>query len=70
MQELDRLGFEFDEEAAEWRRWFNELAAFQRRAGHCSPAPLADGDTFLLFNWRAPLPNSRGFALLRNPVDL
>ena len=47
------LGFEFDKEAAEWRRWFNELASFQRRAGHCSPVPLADGDTFLLFNWCA-----------------
>ena len=50
-RQLLELGFEFDEEAAEWRRWYNELAALQGAGGDCSPVPLADGDTFLLFNW-------------------
>ena len=44
-------GFEFDAEAAEWLRWFNEIAAVQAAAGHCSPAPLASGADFLLLNW-------------------
>ncbi len=52
-RQLASLGFEFDDEAAEWRRWFNELRAFQGRSGHCNPVPLADGETFLLFNWCA-----------------
>lgn len=26
---LEALGFEFDEEAAEWSRWHNELRSFQ-----------------------------------------
>ena len=50
-RQLASLVFEFDDEAAEWRRWFNELRKFQGRMGHCNPVPLADGETFLLFNW-------------------
>ena len=50
-RQLTSLGFEFDDEAAEWRRWYNELRAFEGRVGHCDPVPLADGETFLLFNW-------------------
>jgi hypothetical protein len=38
---LQALGFEFDGEAAEWERWFNEIAAFSGRHGHCQPHPLA-----------------------------
>jgi hypothetical protein len=29
VEELTDLGFEFDGEAAEWERWYNELSAFE-----------------------------------------
>lgn len=45
------LGFEFDEEHAEWLRWFNEIRAFRKAQGHATPAPLAAGSDFLLINW-------------------
>lgn len=48
---LEAVGFEFDDEAAEWGRWYNELAAFHAAAGHCSPTPLASSSAFLLINW-------------------
>lgn len=40
-EKLLELKFEFDEEIAEWKRWYNELIAFRNIHGHCSPVPLA-----------------------------
>mmetsp|Transcript_4258 Transcript_4258/g.12283 ORF Transcript_4258/g.12283 Transcript_4258/m.12283 type:complete len:346 (+) Transcript_4258:201-1238(+) len=48
---LEDAGFMFDSAEAEWARWYNQLAAFQRVEGHCSVSPLASGDAFLLINW-------------------
>lgn len=48
---LTALGFEFEEEAAEWRRWYNELRNFQAAEGHCGVSPLASSSAFLLINW-------------------
>lgn len=39
--QLEAAGFVFDGEAAEWQRWYNEIAAFKARHGHCEPHPLA-----------------------------
>ena len=52
-QALEAVGFEFDEEQAEWLRWFNQLAEFRETEGHCNPMPLAAGLDFLLLNWCA-----------------
>lgn len=48
---LEGVGFEFKHEQAEWKRWYNELTAFQAVAGHCNPTPLASGDVLFLMNW-------------------
>lgn len=45
------VGFEFDDEQAEWLRWYNEIRAFKEAHGHTTPAPLAAGSDFLLMNW-------------------
>ncbi|PNW71343.1 hypothetical protein CHLRE_16g650350v5 [Chlamydomonas reinhardtii] len=48
---LAALGFEFDADEAEWVRWFNQLTAFRREAGHASPMPLVTGADMYLSNW-------------------
>ncbi|GFH32311.1 uncharacterized protein HaLaN_31509 [Haematococcus lacustris] len=50
-QQLQALGFEWDEDQADWMRWFRELAAFHAASGHSSPAPLAQGVDLYLINW-------------------
>lgn len=52
-ERLHAVGFEFDDERAEWLRWYNELKAFEAVSGHCTPVPLAAGADFLLINWCA-----------------
>jgi hypothetical protein len=42
-ERLQLLGFEFEEEYAEWLRWYNELKVFRDIHGHCNPVPLAAG---------------------------
>ncbi|GBF98592.1 hypothetical protein Rsub_11317 [Raphidocelis subcapitata] len=42
---LQALGFEFDEDEAEWLRWFLDLARFKELRGHASPM------TIYLINW-------------------
>ena len=49
--QLLELGFVFDEENAEWLRWYNEIKKFSEEQGHCNPIPLASGADFLLINW-------------------
>lgn len=51
--EPQAVGFEFNEEEADWRRWYAELKAFKSAAGHCSPNPLATGIDLYLYNWCA-----------------
>ncbi|KAG2441616.1 hypothetical protein HXX76_003236 [Chlamydomonas incerta] len=48
---LAALGFEFDADEAEWVRWYNQLTAFRREAGHASPMPLVTGADMYLSNW-------------------
>lgn len=50
---LEHMGFEFDDERAEWLRWFHELKGYKEANGHCNPVPLAAGSDFLLLNWCA-----------------
>lgn len=52
---LQALGFEFDEAAAEWRRWFREVAA---TAGEGSSPAYGSSEALLLTNWCCL--NSRG----------
>lgn len=49
--QLQDLGFEFDDEKAEWLRWYNEIKSFAGQHGHCNPVSLASGSDFLLNNW-------------------
>jgi len=49
---LQELGFEFEDEAAEWGRWFRELAAAADE--RISPA-FGSSEALLLTNWHAPL---------------
>lgn len=39
-EKLEQIGFEFDEETAEWMRWYNELLHFNETYGHSNPVPL------------------------------
>ena len=48
---LHALAFEFDEAAAEWGRWFAEVAA---AAGEGSSPAYGSSEALLLTNWRAP----------------
>ncbi|KAK9812685.1 hypothetical protein WJX72_001950 [[Myrmecia] bisecta] len=50
-EQLARLDFQFDSEAAEWWRWFKQLQSFRQQHGHCDVTPLAAGADFLLLNW-------------------
>lgn len=45
---LQALGFEFDEAAAEWGRWFRETAA---AAGESSSPAYGSSEALLLTNW-------------------
>ncbi len=45
------MGFEWDDDEAEWVRWYSELAAFKAVHGHCSPWPLSQGVDLRLINW-------------------
>lgn len=40
VEKLEQIGFEFDEETAEWMRWYNELLYFNETYGHSNPVPL------------------------------
>lgn len=40
VEKLEQIGFEFDEETAEWMRWYNELLHFNETYGHANPVPL------------------------------
>ncbi|KAF8056785.1 1-acyl-sn-glycerol-3-phosphate acyltransferase [Scenedesmus sp. PABB004] len=48
---LEELGFEADEDEAEWLVWFLELARFKEAHGHASPLSLSGGADFYLINW-------------------
>ncbi|KAL3149469.1 hypothetical protein ABBQ32_002253 [Trebouxia sp. C0010 RCD-2024] len=48
---LQQLGFELDDEAAEWMRWFNEAKLYRMSQGHSCPGPLTTGSSFVLTNW-------------------
>lgn len=48
---LTGLGFEFDEDEAEWLRWFIDLARFKELHGHASPMQMSTGADFYLINW-------------------
>lgn len=50
---LQALGFEFNEDEADWQRWYSELQAFKADKGHCNPDPLATGVDLCLYNWCA-----------------
>lgn len=50
-EQLKQLGFELDDESAEWLRSFNDVKAYQGRMGHSCPGPLTSGASFLLTNW-------------------
>lgn len=52
---LQALGFEFEDEAAEWGRWFRELAAAADE--RISPA-FGSSEALLLTNWHARSPGS------------
>jgi len=40
---LTTLGFEWDEDEAEWLRWFIDLARFKEVHGHASPMQMSTG---------------------------
>ncbi|KAI8466629.1 MAG: hypothetical protein J3K34DRAFT_433240 [Monoraphidium minutum] len=48
---LEVLGFEWDEDEAEWLRWFIDLARFKELHGHASPMQMSTGADFYLINW-------------------
>ncbi|KAF6251027.1 hypothetical protein COO60DRAFT_692327 [Scenedesmus sp. NREL 46B-D3] len=48
---LRELGFEADEQEAEWLRWFLDLARFREAHGHASPMSLSAGADLYLINW-------------------
>ena len=50
-QQLQELGFELDDESAEWMRWFNEVKVHNQLQGHSCPGPLTTGNSFMLTNW-------------------
>lgn len=50
-QQLQELGFELDDESAEWMRWFNEVKLHNQLQGHSCPGPLTTGTSFMLTNW-------------------
>lgn len=50
-EQMQKLGFELDDEAAEWLKSFNEVKAYQGLMGHSCPGPLTTGASFLLSNW-------------------
>ncbi len=49
--QLQDLGFEPDDEKAEWLRWFNEAKLYKATQGHSCPGPLTSGASFVLTNW-------------------
>jgi len=49
--QLQDLGFELDDEKAEWMRWFNEAKLYRATQGHSCPGPLTSGASFVLTNW-------------------
>jgi len=49
--QLKELGFELDDETAEWMRWFNEAKSYRTAQGHSCPGPLTTGTSFVLTNW-------------------
>lgn len=49
--QLASVGFAFDEEDAEWRRWYTELRQFEGRHGSTVSAPFTANDDFYLTNW-------------------
>lgn len=49
--QLQDLGFELDDEKAEWLRWFNEAKLYKSTQGHSCPGPLTSGASFVLTNW-------------------
>ena len=50
-EQLQKLGFELDDESAEWLRSFHQVEAYQALMGHSCPGPLTSGSSFLLTNW-------------------
>ena len=50
-QQLEDLGFELDDESAEWLRWFNEVKLHRELQGHSWLGPLTTGTAFMLTNW-------------------
>ncbi|DBA70314.1 TPA: hypothetical protein ACH3X2_011737 [Trebouxia sp. C0005] len=49
--QLQDLGFELDDEKAEWMRWFNEAKVYRATQGYSCPGPLTSGASFVLTNW-------------------
>lgn len=49
--QLRAVGFEFDDEAAEWARWYRELESFNREHGNVSTGPFTAHSDFYLTNW-------------------
>ncbi|GAX77039.1 hypothetical protein CEUSTIGMA_g4486.t1 [Chlamydomonas eustigma] len=50
-QLLINAGFEFEEDEAEFQRWFSQLRAFKLENGHCNPTPLSTGVDLFLIHW-------------------
>lgn len=50
-EQLRGLGFELNDESAEWLRWFNEARSYHASHGHSCPGPLTTGISFVLTNW-------------------
>ncbi len=51
LSKLQRDGFVFLADEAEWQRWYGELLLFKDSNGHCNPMPLATGADMYLINW-------------------
>lgn len=45
------IGFQFEEEAAEWCRWYNELRLFRREHGFTDSGPFTAEVDIYLTNW-------------------
>lgn len=48
---LRELDFEFEEDEAQWLRWFNELQRLYEAQGPGFVVPLASSNDLLLSNW-------------------
>lgn len=48
---LTELGFEYEQDEAEWMRWYAELQKYQTDAEFVSPAALSNCKNFFLMNW-------------------